>query len=362
MSAQTDFRQLLTGGEQANQASAWDWMVGNSATLQGRVSPSGQTWDGVESDEIEVTGGVMKLKAGSAAVTAYPFLVSPTNLLTIGAELQFVAAGGATHDASAVLIISEGVDLSNDAFLHFVISALGYVQLDWYAAGLNGGVTATTGPLVGTVTLSDRMTVQGLVSGPANNATATWVSPIGSVQLTGLNLPGNMTTAIWEFTNNGATLKNSLQYFKVWANPTLALMFPLTVQPSSKILSNLSSKSAVTLSGVTLDTSPAINMSGGFRATTHASWVGGIEFKILAGTTGSTMGFAADGEFYWGMPANNNGLTFYNGARNTQLFKFLNNGDLECSVTGAGFVMDSPNGSRWRLTVSNAGVVGATAL
>lgn len=248
MSAETDFRKILTGGEQANQSVVYDEMVGNSPNIVGRVAPSGQTWgvgSGSASDNVEVTGGVMKLQAGSESHTVYPYLQSPTNIVTIGAELTFTGATG-----GAVLLIAVNPnDLNDSAFLHFIFDeTLQYFRLDWYAAGLNGGTTATTGVIPVFIRATEVYVLQGLVSGDSNDATVTFSTSVGTIRLSGLTLPGNLTYGIWEF----AGANNSLNYRKVWANPDFALMAGQTLQPLSPNLSKLSSGDPVVLQQVLL--------------------------------------------------------------------------------------------------------------
>lgn len=263
MSAQTDFRQILTGAEQANQAVVWDWFATNSDPIEGRVAPSGQTWAVIAGGEnkAQTTAATMRLKAGSETATVYPYIVSPVALTVIGAELEFIAAGGATHYAEAVLIISQSTNLATGAFLHFVFSSSGYMRLDWFATGLNGGITSTTGPITGTINNGERITIQGLVEHNGIDHTATFVTNIGVGRLTGLTLPSNMVTGMWEFTNNGADLRNSLRYHKAWANPTSAVMLGQGIQPQSETLSRLSRGALVLLPNIVL-TTPIIGNAG----------------------------------------------------------------------------------------------------
>lgn len=364
MSAATDYRQILQGGEQANQAVVWDWFSTNTNPIEDRTAPSGQEWSVIAGGEnkVQTTGGTMRLTAGNEAATVYPFLVSPTNITVLGAEFEFVSAGGATHDASAVIIISQSTVLATSPFIHGTVAANGNCVLDWYAAGLNGGLTATTN-VVGTFVLSQTYNMQLMVE---PNGTVTFLSPLGKLQLTGLTIPGNMVIGIWEFTNNGSDLKNALRYHKAWAGPLFANMLGQTSQAYSGILDKLAGGRATTLNAVTMTASGNITVAAGsaVRVPIHAAFAnGGVSFTNAAGTAQAMIfGLGADDQGYWNLPSGGD-MHLYNNAGNIQLFRWIaSTGDFEVSFTGAGLVMKSPNAARWRLTVSNAGVLGATAL
>jgi hypothetical protein len=80
----------------------------------------------------------------------------------------------------------------------------------------------------------------------------------------------------------------------------------------------------------------------------------GWSFALDRLQAGSANGFITD-ETYAGETVV---MTFVQSSKNVE----VNVGDFEVIATGKGVIMKSPNGNRWRLTVSNAGVVSATAL
>jgi len=133
----------------------------------------------------------------------------------------------------------------------------------------------------------------------------------------------------------------------------------------------------VAAAGLEVQTS-ALHVTGapsGLTAGAHA-WLGSYNGSSAAalwlGNAGAsptasnytTLAFSGGGAF-WNAPANNGHTWSHNAVTIATLSStgvFTTGGDVETTGASSGFILKSPNGSRWRLTVSNAGVVSATAL
>lgn len=102
----------------------------------------------------------------------------------------------------------------------------------------------------------------------------------------------------------------------------------------------------------------------------------GAEVKTITDSTFSFSVVSQSGANAFRVYADNAGNIILNGAGNNLIMRVAGNtigfydptgykqvvGDVEVETLGAGVIVKSPNGNRWRLTVSNAGVVGATAV
>ena len=133
-----------------------------SAELNGRVSPTGQVWaiQSAVTGKAEVTSGYMQLKSGQEGTTLYPTITLTSPVRNMGAEVEWISLGGATNYGSIVLIIAASAgDLSALPFLHCTCNPGGEYKLEWYATGLNGGVTNVT-TLNGVASNSVRYTLQ----------------------------------------------------------------------------------------------------------------------------------------------------------------------------------------------------------
>lgn len=193
----------------------------NSATIDGRVSPTGQVWKVARGSTpgavAEVAGGVMQLAAGHLTDTIYPYVTLDEDVSIFGAEIQWannnVANPGLSGPTLMVCLSAEA--LGSTACFHLQLSQEG-AAMQWCPNGVFGAGVVTVSQAV-IMQTAQVWTVQ--LECDKAEGTARFYGPGFSLELSGLTIPDGLRDVVSELTSSGGALRSFTQYTRVWANP-----------------------------------------------------------------------------------------------------------------------------------------------
>jgi hypothetical protein len=106
-----------------------------------------------------------------------------------------------------------------------------------------------------------------------------------------------------------------------------------------------------------------LRVNGQISVAADNGWsLGGIRFLDGLGNPSAFFGQFTDSRLGLRLPVTGEELVTVNGAGNAELTKFEDTGDVEILIAGRGIILKSLDGTRIRISVSNAGVVSVTSV